>query len=679
MSEEESAFERIETLIPFKEPEFGPRASMGKLNLESSAWAISAKLGRYLLSGAEPQVLGEVSRAAAAFFTDWGEDDLVPIGPEGLGELERRWFGRYAGGASFFRAAPEKEGETPALVIVSHDKANKKELGDHTWRERRRGGGSARVVVMKLPCALGLMEIVSQAGSRKDLATLAHEKAADEYLEMAARCREWFRGFEAAGKVSYGRDEPLGALGREADWWARIRVERERGGYDTYYAHEDERLMIEGSQAELWAAAQAMGGRAAARAEKDLRGILRENKWCDQGGMRAAIRDLAEQRWDEEACREANRLYVASAEHIAGVFDDKKQCGAEHREAAAVGYLAREFGHVEVDDEVDLAEYRRLVDEFEARDRAGEMPRIDKGGHQLRFRKCGRHHATGIYSPFRKAIAVDPRAPRSLLHEFAHAYDFEHGMMSVSAAFRPILRAFRAEFRPSDEMGPGAVRYYKTPTEVFARGWEVYAAINGYGGSFVKEKGFYLSQPEYAPLAAHSEELSAYFDGFAKATAPVRAVPAQERAVGLMAEGEPGLAELRRLVAEGEVDVARLRADLEGAGLATPESHRALDGLAFTAAFAATAVSAPEPPAQGAAHVAASPAAPQAVGVPGGGEQMSLFDLASLSDEELERGVGAPMPLAAQAADARGGCAADARAAGARRRDLTAKGRDAEI
>lgn len=658
MAKEDSPFERIETLIPFKEPEFEPKSRMGKLNLESSAWAISAKLGRYLLSGADPAVMGEVSRTVAAYFTGVDEADLVPIGPEDMTDLERREFGQYAEGASFFRSPKVPDGEDPALVVVSHDKAVKKHLGEHVWSERRRNGARARVNVMKLPCALGLMEIVSQLESRKDLAALAHRKAAEEYLAQAREFRLLWRLLEATGKVVYladevdaGREEEYWYNGQKKDWWAKFQP---REGV-WVFAREAERLMVEGTEEELGAVAERRGKRAEERAEYDLQGILIENKWCDAGGMRGAIRELAEERWDEEACREANRLYSLS-EHIAGVFEDKKQCDEAHREAASSGYLARNFAHVEVDDEVDLAEYRRLVDEFEARDRAGEIPRIAKGDYELRFRKCGRHHATGVYAPRLRAIAVDPRAPRSLLHEFAHAYDFGHGMLSVSPGFRPVLKAFRDEFEPPEGMGPKAVAYYMTPTEVFARSWEVYAALNGYGGSFVKEMDFYRQDPAYAPLVAHAQDLAAYFDDFAKAREQVRATTAQERAVGLIAGGEGDLAELRRLVVAGEVDVDRLASDLTASGQATPGQRRVLADLSFASAFAPSAVSGPETATP--APAATAPAVSGRGGEPKGGEQMSLFDLASLSDEELDRVIGAPRPIAAQAAAARDGCAA---------------------
>lgn len=237
--------------------------------------------------------------------------------------------------------------------------------------------------------------------------------------------------------------------------------------------------------------------------------------------------ERAEARWDEEGCREENRRHAASeGRHVAGVFEDKRQCDRAHRAAAEEGYFARAFSRVELDDEVDLGLYRSLEDEFERRAAAGEMPPADYGSLELRFRKTGRHRATGLYSHALRAVAVDPRAPRSMLHELAHAYDFERGMLSCSEGFRPILRAFRERFDASAVPASRAA-YYTTPTEVFARAWEAHASLLGAGGSFVKAPETYRGHPAYAPLLAMADELGAYFSALAPAPAPRQAPTAR--------------------------------------------------------------------------------------------------------------------------------------------------------
>ncbi len=576
---------RIETLIPFKEPEFTPKASMGKLNLTNSIWSIAAKLGRYLLSGEEQPDLTEVSRACAAWLMGRPVDDLEALG---RGDLpDSAWDSiRYSveGAFDVFRA---KGGDR--LLVVAHDKARKSWLGG--WKLRS-SGISGRTV--KLPAALGMMEIFSMCEEPGGLGDALAEQAVKDWLAEAEAFRGRFRSLEEKGLVQ--RAEP----GR-------------------HYFFDRHRIMVEGTEEEVRAELEKAAWKASQiEIMGEVERLLAEGKYADRGPLPSLLRSYAVERWDEEGCREANRRYARSG-HCAGVFEDKKGCDLDHRAAAQAGYLAKSFRHVEVDDDVDLGEYARLTREFEARDRAGELPRVTKADHALRFRKCGRHRAIGVYSPLFRAVAVDPRAPRSLLHEFAHAYDFEHGQMSTSLSFKPILRAFCAEFRPG-EMSAAKIDYYTTPTEVFARSWEAYAATHGIGGSFVAPIETYMEDPAYRPLLDHAADLEAYFEDFARPIGIARVADAQERAVETLREGDGReFEELRRQVAAGEVDAFRLREDL-GAGMGLGEREKARMGELMAASLLSpTALAAVPETAEPAVDSGREPA------VPGFGEQMALF------------------------------------------------------
>lgn len=224
--------------------------------------------------------------------------------------------------------------------------------------------------------------------------------------------------------------------------------------------------------------------------------------------LRSAIRRAAERTWKNEANREMNEAWASEQRQSAGVFDDKKHCTLTHLMAAGDSVFGTMFGHVEIDDGIDLDAFHRLESEFSTRWDAGQLPRIDTAAHELRFRKTMRHHAgggraIGLYSPTLKAIAVDPRHPESLLHEFAHAYDYEHGQISLSDAFAPILDDYNAQLEDIDGMGPSSRRYAQTPTEVFARLWELKAHADHTGGSFIDADGRYADTVMYAPLARH--------------------------------------------------------------------------------------------------------------------------------------------------------------------------------
>lgn len=211
-------------------------------------------------------------------------------------------------------------------------------------------------------------------------------------------------------------------------------------------------------------------------------------------------------RWDAEIGREANRRFADA--HNAGVFTDKKQCDDAHRKAASESEFAM-FRHVEIDDDIDLKLFAGINSEFKSRWTSGELPQISMD-NAFRFRKTGRHKAIGVYSAGLRAIAVDPRAPRSLLHEFAHAYDYEHGQLSCSAEFAPILDKYRKDIDLKG-MTETETRYALTPTEIFARCWEMHALLNGKGGSFVGTEKDYEDDPLYKPLDGMRDDIETYF------------------------------------------------------------------------------------------------------------------------------------------------------------------------
>ncbi len=493
-----SDYKRIETLIPYKAPMFAPKKRIGKLNLNSSIWSIAAKLGRYLLSGAEAARVGEIAKVCAAWDLGVSPEALSPA--EALSGLETEVIkDSVEGPYSCFRVANDPK----MLAVVAHDKAKKRALGGHGWCSRD-DGAEARMFIMKLPTVLGLMEIAAGAGGAENLSDLVYSRAKNGKLASFVQFREWFDEMDERGFVER---RAVPATGRAP--WAEIR-EKDGNGIRVRFLYEDDYLEIYGTDAELEAKAAEFAKSESQLITVRMHDILQEDKWSDsRDGLGGVLRDLAEVRWDEEACRELNRRY-AGAEHIAGVFEDKRNCDRAHREAASTGYLAEEFRHVEIDDDVDMDLFQSMTGEFRARDIAGELPPVDKSALDLRFRKCGRHRAIGVYSPLLNAVAIDPRAPRSLLHEFAHAYDFERGQLSTQEAFRHILKDFRERF-DTEGMSAREIEYYGTPTEVFARAWEVFAASRGVGGTFVDTMEAYRGDAAYRPLIDALDEVAGYF------------------------------------------------------------------------------------------------------------------------------------------------------------------------
>lgn len=220
--------------------------------------------------------------------------------------------------------------------------------------------------------------------------------------------------------------------------------------------------------------------------------VLSRNKYV-AAPIRERFFSLAAERWTVEENLAANRRYASA--HSAGVFEDKLSCDEAHRGAAASSLFAR----------LDR-EAAELADR-------GWLPTIGSD-NSIRFRLCGRHRAIGVYSPSLKAIAIDPRAPRSGAHEMAHAYDFEHGQLSAKPGFRPILDRQRAALSGMD-LTDSRLTYWSTPTEVFARAYELHLLSTGRASSMTSAdmNALRAADPSTVPLSGDMNAINGYFGG----------------------------------------------------------------------------------------------------------------------------------------------------------------------
>ena len=238
--------------------------------------------------------------------------------------------------------------------------------------------------------------------------------------------------------------------------------------------------------------------------------VLSRNKYV-AAPIRERFFSLAAERWTVEENLAANRRYASA--HSAGVFEDKLSCDEAHRGAAASSLFARRFAHVEIDDSVDLGQFARLDREAAELADKGWLPAIGSD-NSIRFRLCGRHRAIGVYSPSLKAIAIDPRAPRSGAHEMAHAYDFEHGQLSAKPGFRPILDRQRAALSGMD-LTDSRLAYWSAPTEVFARAYELHLLSTGRASSMTSADvdALRAADPSIVPLSGDMNAIDGYFGG----------------------------------------------------------------------------------------------------------------------------------------------------------------------
>jgi hypothetical protein len=218
---------------------------------------------------------------------------------------------------------------------------------------------------------------------------------------------------------------------------------------------------------------------------------------------------------DDERNGELNREYAkrANSAHSATVYEDKKNRDESHVLAGENSTFADDFNNIEIDDSVDLDKFNKIQNEWKTF-RTWLPETNDKA--TFRFRKTGRHHALGVYAPAKKNIAVDPRSPSALGHEYIHHWDYNSrtdGMQqSMSPDFRPIVKSYqqnldKTAIRGSDDK-------YTAPTEVLARAGELYLHWKHAddSSSFLATDSEYEHQFDYQPLLPFKNDIIAFFD-----------------------------------------------------------------------------------------------------------------------------------------------------------------------
>ncbi|MCL6423694.1 hypothetical protein Bequi_09890 [Brachybacterium sp. JHP9] len=174
---------------------------------------------------------------------------------------------------------------------------------------------------------------------------------------------------------------------------------------------------------------------------------------------------------------QAHRKYMsAKKSSSATAWQDKKHPDAEHVAMARDTTLAKAFTKIEIDNDVDAESYARFESAWE--DAKDKLPPIPEGlAPTLRIRKLGRHKATGVFFPHVNTIAVDVRDSSSFVHEYGHYVDvITKDNASLGKNFRSVVGRYSDAVKvPPGTTGKYGADYYSTPTEVYARGFELYA------------------------------------------------------------------------------------------------------------------------------------------------------------------------------------------------------------
>lgn len=253
------------------------------------------------------------------------------------------------------------------------------------------------------------------------------------------------------------------------------------------------------------------------------------HNWLSMPGVYDLIASrLDELAFDEMgAYRQASRFGELSHGRIATAFSDKVPVSPSVAAAARESPLHERFGHVEYDEDIDLSKVAQM--EREIRIALDALPAALAPLESFRVRKLGKYrdNTLGVYSPERRAIVVDDgKATRngysglsSFVHEYAHhldAWSSPDGPLSTSDSFRPILASYCDGFdraAAGEQLNAATKDYLMTPTEVFARGFELWAAqAKGVRSSCIDEGERYRSAIAYTSLNGVRDRLFAYYE-----------------------------------------------------------------------------------------------------------------------------------------------------------------------
>ena len=175
--------------------------------------------------------------------------------------------------------------------------------------------------------------------------------------------------------------------------------------------------------------------------------------------------------YSNEISENQNYVVSNSSGKTARVFETKKNINDETFEAMNKSSLNGYFSFIEFDNDLDLTKISYF--EKEVNNLPSEILGLIKNKTELRFRKLGRHNASGVFFPTKKCIGVDIRYSTSFIHELGHALDYsnEGKTYSLNFEFKEIREKMRSFMK---EKKVGNFKYYSSATEIFARAFEFY-------------------------------------------------------------------------------------------------------------------------------------------------------------------------------------------------------------
>ena len=137
--------------------------------------------------------------------------------------------------------------------------------------------------------------------------------------------------------------------------------------------------------------------------------------------------------------------------------------------------LTGAFCRVEFSEKVSDETFRAICDGYNELLGAGLVVLVPSDLIAVRFRNVRNRRIAARYSPSFRDMVVPPGNIGTFVHEMAHATDAVLGRPSRSAGFGPLHEMYVEEL---EAMSPGDFdrEYYESPSESFARCFEVYAS-----------------------------------------------------------------------------------------------------------------------------------------------------------------------------------------------------------
>lgn len=187
--------------------------------------------------------------------------------------------------------------------------------------------------------------------------------------------------------------------------------------------------------------------------------------------------------------------------------------------------LNRMFVGLEIDNDVNTSTFHLFEQEVQR-----VLPLLPTGKRKpvIRLRKLGNYKAYGLYVPKKNNIVLDFRSElqvaafahagiKSFIHEYGHYLDYQYGdsQLSLQQNFAKILLDYQQAINcvHGDDYVAKKRSYFKTPTEVFARCFELYVMHLGLHSSLIKDKDFYQNDTAYQVVKPElQEQINSYFD-----------------------------------------------------------------------------------------------------------------------------------------------------------------------